>query len=95
MDLNLTVEEMAQADAMAVAAGVPGLALMEAAGESVVREIRKRWTRRSVLVLVGPETIAETGSLLPTTSSVPLARSGLASTDAGLWKGDAKRNANR
>ncbi len=33
----LTVEEMAQADAMAVAAGVRVLALMEAAGESVVR----------------------------------------------------------
>ena len=50
----LTVEEMAQADAGAVASGVPSLTLMEAAGEGVVREIRKRWTRRSVLVLAGP-----------------------------------------
>ena len=50
----LTVKEMLQADASTVNGGVPSIELMEAAGEGVVREIRKRWTRRSVLVLVGP-----------------------------------------
>ena len=44
----LTINEMTQADALAVKAGVSSLDLMEAAGASVVREIRKRWTRRSV-----------------------------------------------
>ena len=46
----------------------PVLRLWEAAGESVVREIRKRWTRRSVLVLVGPGNNGGDGSLLPATS---------------------------
>ena len=50
----LTTNEMTQADTLAVKAGVPSLDLMEAAGASLVREIRKRWTRRTVVVLAGP-----------------------------------------
>jgi NAD(P)H-hydrate epimerase len=50
----LTVEEMSRADALAVKAGVPSLDLMEAAGRSVFRALRKRWTRRRMLVLCGP-----------------------------------------
>ncbi len=50
----LTVEQMSRADASAVEAGVPSLTLMENAGASVVREIRRRWTRRRVVVLCGP-----------------------------------------
>jgi NAD(P)H-hydrate epimerase len=50
----LTVAEMARADAAAVARGVLSLSLMEAAGFSVVREIRRRWSPRPVAVLCGP-----------------------------------------
>ena len=39
----LTVKEMADADALAVKAGISSLDLMEAAGASVVGEIRRRW----------------------------------------------------
>ncbi|MBE0531494.1 MAG: NAD(P)H-hydrate dehydratase [Rhodospirillales bacterium] len=51
----LSVEEMYQADAAAARAGVPGLALMEAAGTAIFREIRERWpTPRATVVLCGP-----------------------------------------
>jgi len=51
----LSVEEMYQADAAAGRAGVPGLALMEAAGAAIFREIRGRWpTPRPTMVLCGP-----------------------------------------
>src|SRR5882724_5642490 len=50
----LTVAEMARADALATAGGVPGLTLMEAAGEAVAREVRRRWPRGPVAVLCGP-----------------------------------------
>ena len=45
---------MTAADRAAVAAGVPALSLMEAAGLAVVREIERRWPRRPVVVLCGP-----------------------------------------
>ncbi len=50
----LTVADMAQADALAIAGGVPGLTLMEAAGEAVAREMRRLWPRAPVAVLCGP-----------------------------------------
>ncbi len=50
----LTVEEMARADGAAIAGGVPGLDLMEAAGAAVAGEIRERWPERPVSVLCGP-----------------------------------------
>lgn len=50
----LTVEEMYRADAAAMAAGVAGLALMEAAGAAIAREIRRRWSPRPVAVACGP-----------------------------------------
>ncbi|MBK8175832.1 MAG: NAD(P)H-hydrate dehydratase [Rhodospirillales bacterium] len=53
-DALLTVAEMYRADSAAVAAGVPSLALMEAAGAAIVREIRRRWRPRPVTVLCGP-----------------------------------------
>ncbi len=92
----LTVEEMAQADAGAVAAGVPSLMLMEAAGESVVREIRKRWTRRSVLVLAGPGNNGGDGFVIARRLKAfnwPVRV--LLCNGVGPSKGDAKQNANR
>lgn len=50
----LSVEEMYRADRLAVAAGVPSLSLMEAAGRAIVREMRRRWRPRPTVVLCGP-----------------------------------------
>lgn len=50
----LTVAEISAADRQAIAAGTPGLTLMERAGAAVVREIEARFTPSSVLVLCGP-----------------------------------------
>jgi NAD(P)H-hydrate epimerase len=50
----LTNEEMARADAMAVAAGVSNERLMEAAGTAVAREMARRLPRAPVVVLCGP-----------------------------------------
>jgi len=50
----LTVDEMYQADALAVKAGISGLALMEAAGAGITQAIIARWPSSPVLVLCGP-----------------------------------------
>jgi NAD(P)H-hydrate epimerase len=50
----LSVEEMSRADKAAIAGGVPGLDLMEAAGAAVAGEIRERFSKRPVAVLCGP-----------------------------------------
>lgn len=50
----LDVRLMARADAHAMAHGVAGVMLMQAAGDAVVRAIRARWGRRRTLVLCGP-----------------------------------------
>ena len=50
----LTTSQMAQADRAAIASGVSGVALMEAAGAAVVDAIARRWAIRNVTVLCGP-----------------------------------------
>lgn len=50
----LHVEEMYACDRAAIDGGISGDLLMEAAGSAVVREIRKRWAARPVLILCGP-----------------------------------------
>jgi hydroxyethylthiazole kinase-like uncharacterized protein yjeF len=50
----LTPAEMARADAMAIAAGIPGIRLMEAAGRAVARAAIRRFGARRTLVLAGP-----------------------------------------
>ena len=50
----LTTAEMAAADRAAIAAGTPGIDLMETAGAAVAREIRLRWRPRPAAILCGP-----------------------------------------
>jgi len=50
----LTTQEMYRADAMAVAAGIPGRTLMETAGTAVADAICARWDSRPVAVVCGP-----------------------------------------
>ncbi|RAU21402.1 bifunctional ADP-dependent NAD(P)H-hydrate dehydratase/NAD(P)H-hydrate epimerase [Paramagnetospirillum kuznetsovii] len=50
----LTVSQMYQADRLAMAAGVPGERLMEAAGWAVAREVRRRFPKGRVAILCGP-----------------------------------------
>ena len=50
----LDVRQMGEADRLTVAAGTPGVALMENAGASVAREIAERWSARPVTILCGP-----------------------------------------
>jgi NAD(P)H-hydrate epimerase len=50
----LRVEQMAEADRLAMMGGTPGTLLMQNAGEAVAREIKRRYTPRPVSVLCGP-----------------------------------------
>ncbi|MBK5949416.1 bifunctional ADP-dependent NAD(P)H-hydrate dehydratase/NAD(P)H-hydrate epimerase [Rhodobium orientis] len=51
----LTPEEMGRADAAAIDAGTPGIALMEAAGQAIAETVSNRFAdARRVLVLAGP-----------------------------------------
>ncbi|WP_439552706.1 NAD(P)H-hydrate dehydratase [Falsiroseomonas sp.] len=54
MDELLTPDDMARADAAAIAGGIPGLALMEAAGRAVARAAMRRFRPVRTLVLAGP-----------------------------------------
>jgi len=45
---------MGQADALAIAGGVPGPVLMEQAGLAIADAVCLRWTARPVAVLCGP-----------------------------------------
>ncbi len=50
----LTTAEMYRADAAAMAAGISGPALMEAAGRAVADIVIRRWAKRPVVALCGP-----------------------------------------
>ncbi len=58
----LTCAEMARADAAAIAAGVPGIDLMEAAGRAVLPPSRRNHARQPVVVLCAPATMVATAS---------------------------------
>jgi NAD(P)H-hydrate epimerase len=50
----LTCAEMGRADAAAIAGGVPGIDLMEAAGRAVADAVTANYPRQAVVVLCGP-----------------------------------------
>src|SRR6185437_14120981 len=50
----LTPAEMAVADRAAIAAGIPGIALMETAGRAAAAALAGRWSPRPLTVLCGP-----------------------------------------
>lgn len=50
----LSVAEMGRADSLTIAAGTPGIDLMERAGEAVAAAALERWSNRPVSVLCGP-----------------------------------------
>ena len=50
----LTVAQMSAADGAAIAAGISGEKLMEAAGTAIAEAMRERWTPQPVTVLCGP-----------------------------------------
>jgi NAD(P)H-hydrate epimerase len=54
MDEILSVAEMARADAAAIAGGIAGERLMEAAGAAVAAEVQRRFAVQPVAVLCGP-----------------------------------------
>lgn len=92
----LTTDEMYAADAAAEALGLSSLALMEAAGGHVAREIRQRWSRRRTAVLCGPGNNGGDGFVIARMLKKvgwPV-RVGLLG-DVDALKGDAAANAGR
>ncbi len=92
----LKTDEMYRADQMTIAAGTPGLNLMENAGTAIVREIEQRWPQRPVVVLCGPGNNGGDGFVvarLLRNNGWPVKVALLGAL--GALKGDAARNAMR
>ncbi|MBT6096373.1 MAG: NAD(P)H-hydrate dehydratase [Rhodospirillaceae bacterium] len=92
----LSVDEMYRADAAAIAAGTPGLALMENAGSAITDAITDRWTPRPTAILCGPGNNGGDGFVvarLLTDRGWPVRLALLG--DVSNLKGDAAANAER
>ena len=50
----LTPKQMAEADRLTIAGGIPGITLMENAGRQVADAVVRRWSPRPLAVLCGP-----------------------------------------
>ncbi len=92
----LSVEQMTMADNAAIAAGIPGLKLMEAAGKGIFNEIVRRWQPRPVIVMCGPGNNGGDGYVvarLLKEAGWPVRLASLVDTDK--LKGDAATNAKK
>ncbi|NKC31328.1 NAD(P)H-hydrate dehydratase [Falsiroseomonas selenitidurans] len=97
----LTPAEMARADAAAIAGGLPGLRLMEAAGTAVARAIRRRFRPAPTLVLAGPgnnggdgyvvaRLLEQAGWPVAVAALAPPAPGGDAAAMAARWRGPTR-----
>ncbi|MDA1133165.1 MAG: NAD(P)H-hydrate epimerase, partial [Proteobacteria bacterium] len=101
-DEILTVAEHGEADRLAIAAGISGESLMEAAAAGVAAQILRRWTARPVTVLCGPGNNGGDGfavARLLTQQGWPVRVAlagdvadlrGDAATMAGRWRGEVE-----
>jgi NAD(P)H-hydrate epimerase len=92
----LSVAQMAMADNAAIAGGIPGLQLMEAAGQGVADAITGRWQPRPALVLCGPGNNGGDGFVvarLLAEAGWPVRLASL--NDVNTMKGDALAHARR
>ncbi|GLQ07154.1 NAD(P)H-hydrate dehydratase [Sneathiella chinensis] len=98
----LTVPEMYEADRLAIEGGVPGLELMEAAGQGITAHMEQAWDPCPVLVLCGPGNNGGDGYVVarilkqegwPVTVAAwgdPSELTGDAADMFGQWDGDTK-----
>ncbi|MBR85718.1 MAG: bifunctional ADP-dependent NAD(P)H-hydrate dehydratase/NAD(P)H-hydrate epimerase [Rhodospirillaceae bacterium] len=92
----LSIDQMADAEKLTISSGASGLSLMEAAGRSVVREIRRRWTRRPVMIFVGPGNNGGDGFVLARIlGDLGWPIKVIDVLERGQWTRDAKVNADR
>jgi hydroxyethylthiazole kinase-like uncharacterized protein yjeF len=96
----LSVAEMYAADRAAIARGISGERLMEAAGQAIANEILRRWASRPAVVLCGPGNNGGDGFVVarllreagwPVTVALLGGRDALtgeAAVNAGRWQGE-------
>ena len=98
----LSVAEMYAADRAAIARGISGERLMEAAGQAIANEILRRWASRPVAILCGPGNNGGDGFVVarllrdagwPVTVALLGDRDALtgdAKINAGRWQGEVR-----